>query len=116
MSSQSFSQLITVNLQYNGIKITKQCSDVIIYYVYIYIYIYIYIHIYIYTYIYIYIYIYIYNIFIYMQNKNTIYLNKQSLTETSSWRVDNSYYILLVDFLNLILQNFLCRPTNKLCI
>ena len=28
MSSQSFSQLITVNLQYNGIKITKQCSDV----------------------------------------------------------------------------------------
>ena len=29
MSSQSFSQLITINLQYNGIKITKQCSDVI---------------------------------------------------------------------------------------
>ena len=28
MSSQSFSQLITVNIQYNGIKITKQCSDV----------------------------------------------------------------------------------------
>ena len=28
MSSQSFSQLITVNLQYNGIKITKQCSDI----------------------------------------------------------------------------------------
>ena len=30
MSSQSFSQLITANLQYNGItnKITKQCSDV----------------------------------------------------------------------------------------
>ena len=28
MSSQSFSQLIIVNLQYNGIKITKQCSDV----------------------------------------------------------------------------------------
>ena len=28
MSSQSFSQLITVNLQYNGIEITKQCSDV----------------------------------------------------------------------------------------
>ena len=28
MSSQSFSQLITVNLQYNDIKITKQCSDV----------------------------------------------------------------------------------------
>ena len=28
MSSQSLSQLITVNLQYNGIKITKQCSDV----------------------------------------------------------------------------------------
>ena len=28
MSSQSFCQLITVNLQYNGIKITKQCSDV----------------------------------------------------------------------------------------
>ena len=25
MSSQSFSQLITVNLQHNGIKITKQC-------------------------------------------------------------------------------------------
>ena len=29
MSSQSFSQLITVSLQYNGIKITKQCSDVL---------------------------------------------------------------------------------------
>ena len=28
MSSQSFSQLITVNLKYNGIKRTKQCSDV----------------------------------------------------------------------------------------
>ena len=28
MSSQSFSQLVTVNLQYNGIKITKQCSNV----------------------------------------------------------------------------------------
>ena len=28
MSSQSFSQLIPVNLQYNGIKITNQCSDV----------------------------------------------------------------------------------------
>ena len=28
MSSQSFSKLITVNLQYNSIKITKQCSDV----------------------------------------------------------------------------------------
>ena len=28
MSSQSFSQLITVNLQCNGIKIKKQCSDV----------------------------------------------------------------------------------------
>ena len=28
MSSQSFRQLITVNLQYYGIKITKQCSDV----------------------------------------------------------------------------------------
>ena len=28
MSSQSFSQLITVNLLYNDIKITKQCSDV----------------------------------------------------------------------------------------
>ena len=28
MSSQSFSHLITVNLQYNGIKITKQCFDV----------------------------------------------------------------------------------------
>ena len=28
MSSQSFSQLITVNLHYNGIKITMQCSDV----------------------------------------------------------------------------------------
>ena len=28
MFSQSFSQLITVNLQYNGIKTTKQCSEV----------------------------------------------------------------------------------------
>ena len=28
MSTQSFSQLITVNLLYNDIKITKQCSDV----------------------------------------------------------------------------------------
>ena len=28
MSSQSFSQLITVNLEYSGIKITKQCSDI----------------------------------------------------------------------------------------
>ena len=28
MSSQSFSQLITINLQYNGIEITKQCFDV----------------------------------------------------------------------------------------
>ena len=28
MSSQSFSQLLTVNLQYSGIKIMKQCSDV----------------------------------------------------------------------------------------
>ena len=28
MSSQSFSQFITLNLQDNGIKITKQCSDV----------------------------------------------------------------------------------------
>ena len=28
MSSQSFSQLITVNVQYSGIKTTKQCSDV----------------------------------------------------------------------------------------
>ena len=28
MSSQSFSQLIAVNLKYNGIKIPKQCSDV----------------------------------------------------------------------------------------
>ena len=28
MSSQLFSQFITVNLQYNGIKITKQCSEV----------------------------------------------------------------------------------------
>ena len=28
MSSQSFSQLIAVNLHYNGIKITKQYSDV----------------------------------------------------------------------------------------
>ena len=29
MSSQSFRQLITVNLQYSGIKITRQqCSDV----------------------------------------------------------------------------------------
>ena len=28
MSSQSFSQLITVTLHYNRIKITKQCSDV----------------------------------------------------------------------------------------
>ena len=27
MSSQSFSQLLTINLQYNGIKITKQCSE-----------------------------------------------------------------------------------------
>ena len=27
LSSQSFSQFITVNLQYNGIKIAKQCSD-----------------------------------------------------------------------------------------
>ena len=28
MSSQSFSQLKTLNLQYNGIKITRRCSDV----------------------------------------------------------------------------------------
>ena len=28
MSSQSFSQLLTVNLQYSGIKIMMQCSDV----------------------------------------------------------------------------------------
>ena len=28
MSSQSFSQLVTVNLKYNGIKIKKQCFDV----------------------------------------------------------------------------------------
>ena len=28
MSSQSLSQLITVNLQHNGIKIMKQCSDI----------------------------------------------------------------------------------------
>ena len=28
MSSKSFSQIITVNLQYHDIKITKQCSDV----------------------------------------------------------------------------------------
>ena len=27
MSSQSLNQLITVNLEYNCIKITKQCSD-----------------------------------------------------------------------------------------
>ena len=92
--------------------------------IYIHIYIYIYIHIHIYIHIYTHIdrqidrnimhYIYIY---IYMQNKKThIHLNKQSLTQTSSWRVDNSYYILLVDFLNLLLQNFLCRPTNKLYI
>ena len=30
MSSQSFSQLKTVHLQYNSIKITKQCYDVIV--------------------------------------------------------------------------------------
>ena len=28
VSSESFSQLVTVKLQYSGIKITKQCSDV----------------------------------------------------------------------------------------
>ena len=28
MSSQSFSQLVTVNLKHNGIKIKKQCFDV----------------------------------------------------------------------------------------
>ena len=28
MSSQTLSQLVTANLQYNGIKIPKQCSDI----------------------------------------------------------------------------------------